>query len=65
MEFSSPTFDFTLVSLNFKLHLSANFDVMSISVLSSCSELAIKVISSTKSSELINWFETWLRIGLV
>jgi hypothetical protein len=48
-----------LVSLNFKFHLSANFDLMSNSVLSSCSELAIQVISSAKSSELINWFETW------
>jgi hypothetical protein len=52
------TITFDLVSLNFKFHLPANFDGMSNSVWSSCSELAINVISSAKSSELINWFVT-------
>ena len=43
----------------FSLPTTITLDLVSNIVLSYCSELPIKVTSSAKSSELINWFETW------
>ena len=43
----------------FSLPTTITLDLVYNIVLSYCSELPIKVTSSAKSSELINWFETW------